>query len=315
MGRDLFSGEPDFNKLLHDKPYELTEEELHFIQGPTEELCSMINEWDITHKRADLPTDMWSFIKDNGFLGMCIPKAYGGLELSNSAIMHVLVTLYGRSITVASTVAVPNSLGPAELLLKYGTEAQKNYYLPRLAKGIEIPCFALTGPEAGSDAASIPDKGVVCKETIDGEEVIGIRLNWDKRYITLCPVATLIGLAFRLIDPDNLLGKGYDVGISCALIPTETKGVVHGRRHFPLNIVFMNGPTQGHNVFIRLDNLIGGSAMAGQGWRMLMECLSAGRAISLPSSALGGSVVAALGSGAYARVRRHLINLLRNLKE
>ncbi len=235
---------------------------------------------------------------------MIIPKRYGGLEFSATAQMSVLVKLYGHSISAASTIAVPNSLGPAELLLKYGTEEQKNYYLPRLANGRDIPCFALTGPNAGSDAASIPDQGIVCRQSINGQDILGLRLTWNKRYITLCPVATVIGLAFRLFDPDNLLGKGYDVGISCALIPAHTPGVIKGRRHFPLNTAFLNGPTQGKDVFVPIDCLIGGTDMAGHGWRMLMECLSVGRAISLPSSASGGAQAAALASGAYARVRK-----------
>ncbi|KTC65986.1 oxidoreductase, acyl CoA dehydrogenase family (plasmid) [Legionella adelaidensis] len=301
---DIFSGSPDYTKLLNTPIPPLTTEEQAFLDGPVNALCRMVDDWEVTHNLTDLPSDVWQFIKDNKFLGMIIPKQFGGLEFSAQAVMSVLSKLYGRSISLATTVAVPNSLGPGELLLKYGTEEQKNYYLPRLANGTEIPCFALTGPNAGSDAASIPDKGEVCKQTINGKEVLGIRVSWDKRFITLCPVATLVGLAFRLFDPDNLLGKGYDVGISCALIPADTPGVIKGRRHFPLNIAFLNGPTQGKDVFIPLDYLIGGVEMAGQGWRMLMECLSAGRAISLPSSALGGSQAAALASGAYARVRK-----------
>ncbi len=301
---DLFSGAPDFS-LLRDAPTVcLTEEEQAFLDGPVNTLCAMIDDWDITHNQTDLPQDIWKFIKDHRFLGMIIPKNYGGLEFSATAQMSVLVKIYGRSVTAATTISVPNSLGPAELLLKYGTEQQKNYYLPRLADGREIPCFALTGPNAGSDAASIPDQGIVCCQQVNDEEVIGVRLNWDKRYITLCPVATVIGLAFRMFDPDNLLGKGEDIGISCALIPAMTPGVTKGRRHFPLNTGFLNGPTQGKDVFIPLDYLIGGAAMAGQGWRMLMECLSAGRAISLPSSASGGAQTAALAAGAYARIRK-----------
>ncbi|AHE67273.1 acyl-CoA dehydrogenase [Legionella oakridgensis] len=301
---ELFSGAPDFSRLHAVPAVRLSEDEQAFLNGPVNTLCRMIDDWDITHNRADMPPEMWTFIKSHGFLGMIIPKRYGGLGFSATGQMSVLVKLYSRSVTVASTISVPNSLGPAELLLKYGTEEQKNYYLPRLANGTDIPCFALTGPNAGSDAASIPDQGIVCREQINGQEVLGIRLNWDKRYITLCPVATVIGLAFRLFDPDNLLGKGHDVGISCALIPADTPGVIKGRRHFPLNIAFLNGPTQGKNVFIPLDYLIGGEKMAGQGWRMLMECLSAGRAISLPSSAAGGTQAISLGSGAYARVRK-----------
>ena len=264
----------------------------------------MIDDWDITHNRTDLPPEIWQFIKENRFLGMIIPKQYGGLEFSATAQMSILVKVYGRSITAATTISVPNSLGPGELLLKYGTEEQKNYYLPRLADGREIPCFALTGPNAGSDAASIPDRGIVCRQEFNGKEVLGLRLSWDKRYITLCPVATVVGLAFRMFDPDNLLGRGEDVGISCALIPANTPGVIKGRRHFPLNTGFMNGPTQGKDVFIPLDYIIGGPAMVGQGWRMLMECLSAGRAISLPSSANGGAQAVALATGAYSRIRK-----------
>ena len=301
---DLFSGAPDFNVLLSLPTTKLTKEEQAFIDGPTTALCRMINDWDITHNLMDLPEEIWQFIKDNGFLGMIIPKRYGGLEFSATAQMSVIVKLYGLSISVATTVSVPNSLGPAELLLKYGTNEQKDYYLPRLANGREIPCFALTGPTAGSDAASIPDKGIVSYQSHNGTKVLGIKLTWNKRYITLCPVATVIGLAFRLYDPENLLGDTYDLGISCALIPADTKGVISGRRHFPLNIAFMNGPTQGNNVFVPIDCLIGGAKMAGHGWRMLMECLSAGRAISLPSSASGGAQAVALASGAYARVRK-----------
>jgi acyl-CoA dehydrogenase len=301
---DLFSGAPNFSTLRSAPAVQLTAEEQEFLDGPVNTLCSMLDDWDITHNRTDLPPEVWQFIKDNRFLGMIIPKRYGGLEFSATAQMSVLVKVYGRSVTAATTISVPNSLGPGELLLKYGTEEQKNYYLPRLADGREVPCFALTGPNAGSDAASIPDQGIVCRQEFNGEEVLGIRLNWDKRYITLCPVATVIGLAFRMFDPDNLLGKGEDVGISCALIPAATPGVVKGRRHFPLNTAFMNGPTQGKDVFIPMDYLIGGAVMAGQGWRMLMECLSAGRAISLPSSASGGAQAVALASGAYARIRK-----------
>lgn len=301
---ELFSGSPDFERLLANQPIESSDEERAFLEGPVNQLCRLLDDWDITHNHTDLPDHVWTFIKDNGFLGMIIPKQYGGLELSATTQTAVLVKLYGRSVTAATTVSVPNSLGPAELLLKYGTEAQKNYYLPRLARGLDIPCFALTGPNAGSDAASIPDTGMVCYQELNGQKVLGVRLNWDKRYITLCPVATVIGLAFRLFDPDNLLGKGEDVGISCALIPAETPGVKKGRRHFPLNTAFLNGPTQGKDVFVSMDCLIGGADMAGHGWRMLMECLSAGRAISLPSSAVGGIQAAALASGAYARVRK-----------
>jgi acyl-CoA dehydrogenase len=301
---DLFSGDPDFHALLSSPTVRLTKREQAFLDGPVRVLCAMLNDWDITHNHTDLPKEVWHFIKENKFLGMIIPKKYGGLEFSATAQMAVLVKVNSCSITAGTTISVPNSLGPAELLLKYGTKEQKDYYLPRLADGREIPCFALTGPNAGSDAASIPDTGVVCFEQVDGKKVLGIRLNWDKRYITLSPVASVIGLAFRLFDPDLILGKGQDVGISCALIPAKTKGVTTGRRHFPLNTGFLNGPTQGKDVFIPMEHLIGGAELAGQGWSMLMECLSAGRAISLPSSASAGAQVAALASGAYARVRK-----------
>lgn len=311
---DIFSGSPDFEKLLHAPVVHLTEEERAFIDGPLNTLCRMIDDWDITHKRLDLSPEVWQFIKDERFFGMIIPKEYGGLGFSATAQTMVLMRIYTVSGTVATTISVPNSLGPAELLLKYGTKEQREYYLPRLANGREIPCFALTGPTAGSDAASIPDTGVVCRQEFDGKEVLGIRLNWNKRYITLCPVATVIGLAFRLFDPDNLLGKGKDVGISCALIPANTPGVIRGRRHFPMNLAFMNGPTQGKNVFIPMDYLIGGATMAGAGWRMLMECLSAGRAISLPSSAAGGSQAAAFSSGAYSRIRKQFNQAIANFE-
>ncbi|WP_133129280.1 acyl-CoA dehydrogenase [Legionella yabuuchiae] len=301
---ELFSGSPDFKHLRDISPAALSNDEQAFLDGPVNELCRMIDEWDITHKRADLPPELWEFVKTKGFFGMIIPKFYGGLGFSAVGVMSVLVKLYARSITVATTVAVPNSLGPAELLLKYGTKAQQEHYLPRLADGRDIPCFALTGPNAGSDAASIPDTGIVCIQKINGEEVVGIRLNWNKRYITLAPVATVIGLAFRLFDPDHILGEKEDIGISCALIPADYPGVIKGRRHFPLNTPFMNGPTQGKDVFVPIDYLIGGAKMAGHGWRMLMECLSAGRAISLPSSAVGAAQAVSMATGAYARVRK-----------
>ena len=301
---DLFTGEPDFSKLQDIPKFKLSQKEQDFLDGPVHELCRLSNDWEITHEIADLPPSLWEFIKKERFFGMIIPEKFGGLGFSASGVKAVLSKLYGRSITVATTVAVPNSLGPAELLLKYGTKSQQDHYLPRLADGREIPCFALTGPNAGSDAASIPDSGVVCRGSFNGKDTLGIRLNWDKRYITLSPVATVIGLAFRLFDPESLLGREKDIGITCALIPSDTQGVTSGRRHFPLNNPFMNGPTQGKDVFIPLDYIIGGAKMAGQGWKMLMECLSAGRAISLPSSSVGGSKAASIACGAYARVRK-----------
>ena len=301
---ELFSGGPDWQKLMSAKVPTLTAVEQAFLDGPCEDLCAMIDDWDITHVRADLSPEVWSFIKSKGFFAMIIPKRYGGLEFSAYAHSCVLIKVASRSATASSTIAVPNSLGPAELLLHYGTEAQKNHFLPRLASGEEVPCFALTGPRAGSDAASIPDTGVICKGQWQGAEIVGIKLNFSKRYITLAPVATVVGLAFRLFDPDALMGDRADLGITCALIPRDTPGVTIGRRHFPLNIPFQNGPIQGHDVFVPIDAIIGGFAMAGQGWRMLVEQLSVGRCISLPSNATGGAQAAVYASGAYARIRR-----------
>jgi acyl-CoA dehydrogenase len=301
---ELFTGGPNWQKLMSAKAPALNAAEQAFIDGPCEELCAMLDDWDITHRRADMPAAVWSFIKSQGFFAMIIPRRYGGLEFSAYAHSCVLIKIASRSTTASSTVAVPNSLGPAELLLHYGTEAQKNHYLPRLARGDDIPCFALTGPRAGSDAASIPDLGVICKGRWQGEEIVGIRLNFSKRYITLAPVATLIGLAFRLYDPEHLMGGKEDLGITCALIPRDTPGVTIGRRHFPLNVPFQNGPIQGHDVFVPVDAIIGGFATAGQGWRMLVEQLSVGRCISLPSSAAGGAQAAVYATGAYARIRR-----------
>lgn len=301
---DLFRGNPSWKKLLAFTPPALTPEEQAFIEGPVNTLCKMINDWDITHNRADLPPEMWKFIKEQGFFGLIIPKQYGGKEFSAYAHSQILVKLSGLSITVSTTVAVPNSLGPAELLLHYGTEAQKQYYLPKLATGEEIPCFALTSPVAGSDASAMVDHGIVCWGEHDGKKVLGIRLDWDKRYITLAPIATVIGLAFKLYDPDHLIGKKEEIGITCALIPRNTPGITIGRRHFPLNTPFQNGPIQGKDVFIPLDWIIGGVEQAGKGWRMLMECLAAGRAITLPSSAVGGAKVLCYTTGAYARIRK-----------
>ncbi|KPK04454.1 MAG: acyl-CoA dehydrogenase, partial [Betaproteobacteria bacterium SG8_39] len=300
---DLFSGAPDWNKLLAIPEPRLTEEEQAFVDGPVETLCAMCDDWEITHERQDLPPEVWQTIKAQGFLGMIIPKQYGGLGFSALAHSAVVTKLSSRSNAAAVSVMVPNSLGPAELLLHYGTEAQKNHYLPRLAKGLEIPCFALTSPEAGSDAASIPDAGVVCKGQWQGKEVLGMRVTWDKRYITLGPVATLLGLAFRLYDPEHLLGETEDLGITCALVPTDTPGVNIGRRHLPLNAVFQNGPNSGTDVFMPIDWIIGGPEYAGKGWMMLMGCLAAGRSISLPSSSVGGTKALSRYVGAYARVR------------
>ena len=300
---ELFSGKPDWQKLLALPAPGLAAEERAFLENETEQLCAMSNDWEQTHHNYDMPPEVWQFIKDKGFLGMIIPKRYGGKEFSAYMHSQVIMKLSTRCSATAVSVMVPNSLGPAELLLHYGTEEQKNHYLPRLARGEEIPCFALTNPHAGSDAAAIPDVGIVCKGMWKGKEVLGMRVTWEKRYITLGPVATLLGLAFQLRDPDRLLGSEEDVGITCALVPTDTPGVHIGRRHLPLNAVFQNGPNWGKDVFMPLDWIIGGRAMAGQGWRMLMESLAAGRSISLPSSNVGMSKLAVRGTGAYARVR------------
>lgn len=301
---DLFRGNPDWQKLLAYPMAKLSEEEIAFLDGPVEALCKMIDDWDITHNRADLPTEVWNFIKEQGFFALIIPKRFGGKQFSAFAHSQILSKISGRSITVSSTIAVPNSLGPAELLLHYGTEDQKNYYLPRLAKGEEIPCFALTSPDAGSDAGSMTDHGVICHAEHEGKNTLGIRLNWNKRYITLAPIATVIGLAFKLYDPEHLLGNKVDIGITCALIPRNTPGITIGRRHFPLNTPFQNGPIQGNDVFIPIEWIIGGPQKAGKGWVMLMECLAAGRAISLPANALGGAKVLSYAAGAYARIRK-----------
>ncbi|MGA2023467.1 MAG: acyl-CoA dehydrogenase [Steroidobacteraceae bacterium] len=301
---ELFTGNPDWERLRAAPPPQLTAQEQAFIDGPCETLCGMLDDFDITHRRLDLPPAVWDYLKAQRFFAMIIPHQYGGLQFSTYAHSCVLVKLAARSVTCASTVAVPNSLGPAELLLHYGTEEQKNHYLPRLAQGLEIPCFALTGARAGSDAASIPDTGVVCRGVWDGREQLGIRLNFSKRYITLAPIATVIGLAFRMFDPDKLIGEKLDIGITCALIPRDTAGIEIGRRHFPLNIAFLNGPVRGRDVFVPLDCIIGGLKQAGLGWRMLVEQLSVGRCISLPANATGGALAATFATGAYARIRR-----------
>jgi acyl-CoA dehydrogenase len=302
---DLFSGHPDWRKLLNYPKPTLSAAEQSFLDNETETLCAMLDDWDITHVRQDLPQQVWQYIKDNGFFGMIIPKEYGGLEFSALAHSAVVAKLASRSITASVTVMVPNSLGPAELLVRYGTSKQKEKYLHRLAQGKEVPCFALTGPSAGSDAGSIPDYGIVCYGEFNGESnVLGMKVTWEKRYITLAPVATLLGLAFKLYDPDRLLGEQTKRGITLALIPTDTPGVQVGRRHFPLNSAFQNGPTSGHGVFIPMEYIIGGMDRIGQGWRMLMECLAAGRSISLPACAVGGVKLAVRTCGAYSRVRR-----------
>ena len=301
---ELFSGHPNIETLLSYPKAVLTQAEQDFLDGSVEKLCSMLDQWKIQYEDGDMPEEVWRFIKDNGFLGLIIPKHYGGKEFSAYAHSRVIMKIASVSPVAAVTVSVPNSLGPAELLLHYGTQQQKDYYLPRLARGEEIPCFALTSPVAGSDATSIIDSGIVCEQTIDGKKVLGMRLTWNKRYITLAPIATLIGLAFKLYDPDHLLGQQEELGITCALIPRDTLGVDIGRRHLPNQMMFQNGPTQGHDVFLPLDNIIGGKEQIGNGWKMLVECLSAGRAISIPSMSMGGLKVASLYGGAYATIRQ-----------
>lgn len=301
---ELFSGAPDWSKLRSLPAPRLTEEEQAFLEGPTETLCRMLDDWQITHELADLPRAVWDYLLEQRFFAMIIPKKYGGLEFSPLAVAMVLTKISSRNATAASTIGVPNSLGPAELLLNYGTEEQKDYWLPRLARGEEIPCFALTSPRVGSDATAIVDTGVVCRGMYDGREVVGIRLNWDKRYITLAPIATVIGLAFKLYDPEHLIGDKDEHGITAALVPANLPGVEIGRRHFPINIPFQNGPTRGKDVFVPLDHIIGGPKNAGLGWRMLVQQLAAGRGIVLPSNALGGALTSVYASGAYARIRR-----------
>lgn len=301
---DLFSGKPDWKKMLAYPRPQLTAEEQAFLDGPVEALCAMLDEWKITHELKDLPPEVWQFIKEQGFFGLIIPKQYGGYGFSALAHSEVVMKIGSRSGTAAVTVMVPNSLGPAELLLHYGTEQQKEYYLPRLAKGLEVPCFALTSPHAGSDAGAMPDFAIVCRGEFDGQsDVLGMRVTWEKRYITLGPVATILGLAFKLYDPDRLLGGEEELGITLALIPTHTPGVNIGRRHYPLNGAFQNGPNWGKDVFIPMDWVIGGAEGIGQGWRMLMNCLAAGRSISLPATSAGAAKLAARTSGAYSRVR------------
>lgn len=297
---ELLSGRPDWQKLMNFSAAELTAEEEAFLNGPVNQLCRLLDDWHIIHERRDLPPEVWDFIRQQGFFGLEIPRRYGGMSFSSRAHSEVVIRIASRSLTAAVTVMVPNSLGPGELILKYGTDEQKNHYLPRLARGEEIPCFALTAPEAGSDAGAMTDNGVVCEQ--DG--VLGIRLNWNKRYITLAPVATLLGLAFKLYDPDHLLGDQENLGITLALIPTDTPGVEVGERHDPMGIPFQNGPTRGRDVFIPIDQVIGGREGLGRGWRMLMECLAEGRGISLPALSTSAAQLAARTTGAYARIRR-----------
>ncbi|WJR80056.1 acyl-CoA dehydrogenase [Bradyrhizobium sp. NP1] len=300
---DLFTGNPDWSKLLAYPQASLTDEEKAFLTGPVDELCAMLDDWKINWEWRDLPPEAWDFIKRHKFFGMIIPKEFGGLGFSPFAHSEVVRKLSTRSLTAAVTVMVPNSLGPGELLMRFGTDEQRQRWLPRLADGRDIPCFGLTSPEAGSDAASMVDTGIICKGTFEGREVLGLKLNWHKRYITLGPVATLLGLAFKAYDPDHLVGQQEELGITVALIPTHLPGVEIGRRHLPAMQVFQNGPNWGHDVFIPLDYIIGGQERLGQGWKMLMTALAAGRGISLPSLSAAGAAFAARTTGAYARVR------------
>lgn len=300
---ELFSGRPDWRRLMSVPAPQLNQAEREFIEGPVEELCALSDDWEISHELNDLPPAVWRYIRQHRFFGLNAPEEYGGLDFSPYAQSCIVQKLSTRSGTTAVTVMVPNSLGPSELLYHYGTDAQKAHYLPRLVRGVEIPCFGLTGPWAGSDAAGMPDGGIVCRGLHNGEETLGFRVNWDKRYITLGPVATLLGLAFRAYDPDGLLGDDPEPGITCVLIPTDTEGVTIGKRHLPLNASFQNGPNSGRDVFVPMEWVIGGPEQVGQGWRMLMESLAAGRGISLPAAGAGAAKLAARTSGAYARIR------------
>ena len=300
---ELFTGKPNWNRLLASPAATLSDEEQAFLDGPVEDFCRLLDDWAISRELNDLPPEAWEFIRRHRLFGMIIPKEYGGLEFSARAQSEVVMKIASRSVAAGVTVMVPNSLGPGELLMHYGTKEQKDYFLPRLASGEEIPAFALTGPHAGSDAGSMPDTGVVCKGEYEGRETLGFRVNWSKRYITLGPVATLLGLAFKARDPDGLLGGDTDLGITCALIPTNTPGVKIGRRHDP-GAAFQNGPNEGKDVFVPMEWIIGGQAQVGNGWKMLMDCLSVGRAISLPALGTGAGKLSARVTGAYARIRR-----------
>ncbi|MEC9319531.1 MAG: acyl-CoA dehydrogenase, partial [Pseudomonadota bacterium] len=311
---EVFGGDPDWSKLHNIPKAELSAEEKAFLDGPCEEVCKMLDDWQVTHELTDMPEHVWQYLKDNKFFAMIIKKEYGGLEFSAYAQSRVLQKLAGVSTVLASTVGVPNSLGPGELLQHYGTKEQQDHYLPRLAKGDEIPCFGLTSPEAGSDAGAIPDSGVICKGEWNGEEIVGIKLNFNKRYITLAPVATVIGLAFKMYDPDGLLGDKKELGITCALIPRDTDGVEIGRRHFPLNVPFQNGPIRGTDVFVPLDYIIGGAKNAGKGWRMLVECLSEGRANSLPSMGSATGQLQTYTTTAYSTIRQQFGTKIKNFE-
>jgi acyl-CoA dehydrogenase len=300
---ELFCGHPDWKKLHAIPQPTLTPEESAFIENQTKTLCEMLDDWKITYENSDLPEKVWAYIKKEHFFALNIKKEYGGLGFSALAQSTIVSMIATRSLSAAVDVMVPNSLGPAELLMHYGTKEQQDHYLPRLASGEEVPCFALTSPYAGSDAANMQDYGIVCKETYEGRTVLGMRVTWDKRYITLAPVATLLGLAIKLYDPDHLLGEKEDIGITVCLVPTTHPGVHIGRRHFPVYHAFQNGPTQGENVFMPLDFVVGGAKNVGKGWRMLMDCLSVGRAISLPALNSGAAKLAYRMTGAYAKLR------------
>jgi len=301
---ELFRGNPDWQMLLKSQPPELTKEEQAFLNNQVETVCNMVSDWDVSFKDKDLPKEAWDYLKSEGFLGLIIPKGYGGKGFSAFAHSSIVTKLASHSGALGVSTMVPNSLGPAELLLHYGTDDQKNHYLPKLAKGEEVPCFALTAPKAGSDASAMPDSGVVCKQMFEGEETLGLSLNWDKRYITLAPVATVLGLAFKMYDPEGLIGDQKDIGITVALIPTSHKGVEIGNRHYPVGSPFLNGPTKGKDVFIPMSWIVGGQDYAGKGWKMLVECLSAGRGISLPSGATAAAKVAYRTTGAYSILRQ-----------
>ncbi|NNC99735.1 MAG: acyl-CoA dehydrogenase [Gammaproteobacteria bacterium] len=301
---ELFQGDPEWEKMFAYPAPALNEAEQSFLDNETQTLCQLIDDWKIVHERGDLSPEAWAYIKEHKFLGMIIPEEYGGLGFSALAHSSVVTTLATRSSSAAVDVMVPNSLGPAELLMKYGTQEQRDHYLPKLASGEEIPCFALTSPEAGSDAGALIDRGVVCKGEHNGEQVLGLSLTWNKRYITLAPVATVLGLAFKMFDPDHLLGDKEELGITVALIPTDHPGVVTGRRHNPMGMAFMNGPTQGENVFIPLDWIVGGAEYAGKGWQMLVTCLSEGRGISLPALSSATAALCYRYTGAYSKIRK-----------
>lgn len=305
---ELFSGKPDWHRLLNLPPPRLSRTEQDFLDNETQTLCELLDDWRVTHEDKDLSPEAWKYIKEKGFFGLIIPVEYGGKGFSSLAHSEVVMKLASRCITGAVTVMVPNSLGPGKLLLHYGTREQKSYYLPRLARGEEIPCFALTGPDAGSDAGAIPDRGEVCFGDWKGDRVLGVRLNWEKRYITLGPVCTLLGLAFKLYDPDHLLGDEDELGVTLALIPRDTPGVSIGDRHVTLDIPFQNGPNRGQDVFVPMQQLVGGTEYVGQGWRMLVECLAEGRGISLPALSVGAAKTASRFTGAYAAIR-HQFNM------